>query len=461
MDYSFKTERSYLLILTDRLININAPKGSMEKAELLEILNDWNFWNKEQETGIARPKYLKNIERIAKTGQIIVITGVRRSGKSTIMQQYTKHLISNGTLPKNILYVNFEDVRLKTIDPELLGQIYNLYLEHLQPTEKPCILLDEVHKAPSWEKFARTLHELKKAEIIVSGSNAKMLLGNISSVLTGRHLDIEVYPLDFKEFLLFKGLTIKSELNAISQKQKIRLLLNEYQLYGGFPLVALQETKKELLEAFFEDIINKDIVENHVVAHISKLKSLAKFYLTNAGKRVSFNSLSKTLSLSLDTVERYSYYLEESYLLYFIKKFSYSVKEQERTMAVVYNIDNGIKSILGFNLSSDTGWLYQNIVANHLQQRLGKENLFYWMNATQEEVDFIVKQGTKIKQLIQVCYSIENPDIKKREINSLLKASRELKCKDLLVITDDKEGTELKLGLKIHYMPLWKWLLIE
>lgn len=431
----------------------------MEKANLLEILNDWNFWNKEQDTGLDRPKYLNKIESVAKTGQIVLITGVRRSGKSTIMLQYIKHLMHNGVPPNNILYVNFEDVRLKAISLELLEQVYNMYIEHLQPTQKPYIFLDEVHKVQSWERFARTLHELKKANIIVSGSNAKMLLGNISSVLTGRHLDIEIYPLDFKEFLSFKGLTIKNELEAISQKQKIRKLLNEYLHYGGFPLVALQDAKKEIIQAFFEDIINKDIVENHVIVHISKLKSLAKFYLTNAGRRISFNSISKTLLLSLDTVEKYSYYLEEAFLLYFIKKFSYSVKDQERTMAIVYNIDNGIKEMMGFNLSRDIGWLYQNTVANHLMQKLGKGNLFYWMNAAQDEVDFVVRQGTKAKQLIQVCYNIESQDIKKREINALLKASRELKCKDLLIITDDKEGKDVRQGIKIYYIPLWKWLI--
>jgi len=265
--------------------------------------------------------------------------------------------------------------------------------------------------------------------------------------------------LNFKEFLLFKNLEIKNKLDAISKKYKIKSLLNEYLEYGGYPLVCLKKSKKILLETYFEDIINKDIIENHPIDHVAKLKSLARFYLTNTGKRMSFNKLSKSLNLSLDTVERYSYYLEEAKIVYFIKKFSYKVKEQERTIAVVYSIDNGLTNILGFKYAKDMGWLFQNVVANELIRRYGKENIFYWMNAAQEEVDFVLKKGLQIKELIQVSYDISDTETKEREIKALIKASDELKCNRLVIINDNKEKEEKINKKTIKFIPLWKWLL--
>lgn len=431
----------------------------METSEIIEILEDWNFWTKDYDVGIVRPEYLQKIDLFAKTGQIISIMGARRSGKSTIMLQYIKQLINKGVNPKNILYVNFEDVRFKGLNIELLNKIYDVYLEYIQPSSKPYIFLDEIHKIEGWKKFIRTIHELKKGFVFISGSNAKLLFGELASVLTGRHLDVHVFPLDFKEFLLFNKLEIKNKLELISKKHKIKALLNKYINYGGFPLVCLKETKKELLQTYFEDIINKDVIENHTITQIVKLKSLAKFYLTNAGKRISFNNISKFLNLSLDTIEKYSYYLEEAYLIYFIKKFSYSVKEQERTMAIVYTIDTGLKTMLGFMFSKDIGWLYQNAIANQLIKQYNKENVFYWMSSTKEEVDFVIKEGLKVKQLIQVCYDIEDYDTKKREIKALIKASKELRCNNLLVVTENYEKEEKVDNKKIKFIPLWKWLL--
>ncbi len=431
----------------------------MEKAQIIEILEDWNFWTKDHNVGIPREEYLQKLTKLAETEQIIVVLGVRRSGKSTIMHQYIKKLINRKVDPKNILYVNFEDVRFGEFSLELLNQIYDVYLEYSQPANKQYVFLDEVQKIKGWEKFARTLHELKKAQVFVSGSNSKLLWGELSSVLTGRHLDLAVYPLEFTEFLIFKKIEVKDKLDLIAKRYKIKSLLNEYLQYGGFPLICLKESKKELLQTYFEDIINKDVIESRTIANVSKIKSLARFYLTNVGRRISFHSISKFQELSLDTIERYSYYLEEAYLLNFIKKFSYSVKEQERTMSVVYAIDNGLRNLVSFKFSQDNGWLYQNIVANSLIKRFGKDKIFYWMSPTKEEIDFVVKPGLRVQQLIQVCYNIADPVTKKREVTALIKASKELKCSNLLVITENYESEEKVDNKKIKYLPLWKWLL--
>src|SRR3989344_6031362 len=159
----------------------------MDKPQIIEILEDWNFWTKDHDVGLIREEYLKKLERLYKTEQVIAVLGVRRCGKSTIIRQYIKRLINKRVNPRNILYVNFEDLRFKDFNLELLNQIYETYLEYVQPDNKPYIFLDEVQKINGWEKFARTMHELKKARVFVSGSNSRLLLGELSSVLTGRH----------------------------------------------------------------------------------------------------------------------------------------------------------------------------------------------------------------------------------------------------------------------------------
>ena len=198
----------------------------MEKAQIIQILEDWPFSTKAPNAGIPREEYLQKLAKLAETEQIIVVLGVRRSGKSTIMHQYIKKLINRKVDPKNILYVNFEDVRFGEFSLELLNQIYDVYLEYAQPANKQYVFLDEVQKIKGWEKFARTLHELKKAQVFVSGSNSKLLRGELSSVLTGRHLDLTVYPLEFSEFLIFKKIEVKDKLDSIAKRHKIKALQN-------------------------------------------------------------------------------------------------------------------------------------------------------------------------------------------------------------------------------------------
>lgn len=431
----------------------------METATLLEILDDWNFWRKDRPTGIPRPAYGEHLLKLIRTSQVVTIVGIRRSGKSTIMLQLIRKLIEKGENPKNILYVNFEDVRFTEPNIALLNKIYDVYMTTLHPTGTPTILLDEVQKVTGWERFARTMHELKKAHVVVSGSTSKVLVSTLASVLTGRHIDMRVFPLDFSEYLSFNNLQPSTPLDIAAQRHTIKSLLSSYLEYGGFPLVCLQEQKKEILQTYVEDIMTRDVIENHTIEQAAKLKALAKLYLSNAGRRVSFNNLAKTLGLSLDTVERYSWYLEEAYLIHFMKKFSPSVKEQEATMNVVYAADNGLRTALGFSLSRDAGWVYQNAVAVHLLKIHGKENVFYWMSDTKQEVDFVVLRKRKPAQLIQVCYTLGHPETKAREFKALVKAAKELRCRNLLIITEDNEGSERYKGYTIQFVPLWRWLL--
>jgi len=434
----------------------------MEKRNLLEILNDWNFWKKELDTGKERRAYIERCLNFLKPNVVVAIIGVRRAGKSYIMRQMIKKLIKTGIEKKNILMVNFEDKRFVEFYPKLLDEIYETYLEFLKPDEKQFIFLDEIHNTPKWERWVRTMQELGKAKMVVSGSSAKLLSGELATVLTGRHLDVFVFPLSFKEFLHFKNLEIKDELDIVANKIEIKRFFNEYFEFGGFPEVVLSSEKKQLLLTYFDDILTKDIEKRYELRKSEKLRALAKFYLTNISSTITFNSLKRFLDTTTNTIEKYSSYLEEANMIFFVKRFSFKVKEQEKSPRKVYSVDVGLANAVGFRFSENFGKVAENIVAIELkkEEKLNPNvEIYYWKDYAGREVDFVLKEGLTLKQLIQVTYVSTKNEIKKREIKSLLKASKELKCKDLLVITWDYEGEE-KIGRKkIKFKPLWKWLL--
>lgn len=284
-------------------------------------------------------------------------------------------------------------------------------------------------------------------------------------MLTGRHLDIFVFPLSFEEFLWFKGLNLKNKLDLIASKRGVISLLEEYVRFGGFPEVVLSEVKKEILLNYFTDIITKDIVERYEVRKIDELKTLAKFYLTNVSRYITFSSLQDFLKISSDTIQKFSLYLEEVFIIFFSKMFHPSLKKQEKAPRKVYCIDTGLCNAIGFKLNVNYGSLMENLVAIKLKREsIVNPNLeiYYWKEygkAEGKEVDFLVREGLSVKQLIQVTYASAKDEVKKREIKALLKASELLKCKNLLVVTWDYED-ELKVNNKtIRFMPLWKWLL--
>ena len=436
----------------------------MNKSEIITILNDWNFWNKLQDTGINRNYYLERLEKLIMTKQVIVITGARRSGKSYIMKQFAKLLMGKGIDKKNILFINFEDPRFTQIDSLLLQKIFETYLEFLNPNEIPYIFLDEVQEVNEWEKWVRTMHELRKANIIVTGSNAKLLSRELSTLLTGRHLDITVFPLSFKEYLYFRNINIMSDLDIINNKLEINRLLKEYFEFGSFPEVVLNEEKNQILISYFDDIINKDLIRRYNIRKPDKLKNLTSFYFSNISSQITFNSLKSYLDLTTNTIEKFSTYLETVYLTFFVKRFSFKVSAQAKSPRKVYSIDSGLANIIGFRFSPNTGKIVENLVFLELFKKKIINPLleiYYWKNERHQEIDFVIKEGQKIKELIQVCWNLDNLKTKNREINSLFKGFEQLKASDSLIITEEFEGEEVINGEKIKFLPLYKWLLAQ
>jgi uncharacterized protein len=441
----------------------------MNKTEILQILNDWNFWHHNQRTGISRPTYLTKLSSLFSSNQVIVITGPRRAGKSTIMRQMALQLINAGNDPKSIMHVNFEDPRFTELNVALLDQIFKVYCEHINPQNNPLptLFLDEIQEVDGFEKWVRTMHELGKAKIIISGSNAKLLSRELGTLLTGRHLDMEVFPLSFNEFLSFNNIEnvdLNDTLGLSNKENSIKNAFRKYLEYGAFPEVVLsqQEQKKEIMLSYFDDITTKDLLLRFKIRKIHELMSVVKYYLSNVAALATFKSLERALDLSLNSIKKYTDYLEQAYLIFSLKRFSFKVKEQEKSPRKMYAIDTGLCNTIGFRFSENLGQLAENLVFIALKRRQALDSsieLFYWKDDLHREVDFVVKQELQVKHLIQVCWNLHDEKTKIRELRSLQKAMLELNTTSATIITEEAEGEEIVGNTPIKLVPLWKWLL--
>lgn len=434
----------------------------MDKNELFSILNDWNFWRQNIDIGIVRKTYIERFKSLSGSNQVITVTGPRRAGKSYLMRQMGSELMKKGIKKENLLYANFEDPRLTSLDTKLMDQIFLTFKEFLAPKGEVTVFMDEVQEVEGWEKWIRMMHELKKAKLVISGSNAKLLSRELGTLLTGRHLDLAVFPLSFREFLEFKGVAKIDKLDLVSLETDIKGFLRQYIEFGAFPEVVLSEQKKEILLSYFEDLVEKDLLRRFKVRKPEEMKSLIKYYLSNAGNLITFSSVKKFLKLTASTVEKFSGYFEDVYLVFFLKRFSFKVREQEKSPRKVYAIDTGLCNTISFRFSENIGRLIENIVFLELHRRQTEQpgmELYYWKDVHHREVDFIVKKGQKISELIQVCWNLNEPNTKDRETRSLFKAMDELGKEEATIITEEYEAVEDIKGKKITYIPLWKWLL--
>jgi predicted AAA+ superfamily ATPase len=283
-------------------------------------------------------------------------------------------------------------------------------------------------------------------------------------LLTGRNITFFAYPLSFKEFLKFKGLPVATELEILAKRVEIKRALDEYMEFGGFPEVVLSTEKKRILLGYFDTIITKDTIERFNIREREKIKTLSKFYLTNIASPVSFQKVSSFLNIPHATVDRFSEYLQTACLVFFITKFSFSMKEQEKAQRKVYSIDSGLSNAIGFRFTKNSGKLMENIVASELKIRQSFEpgtEMYYWKDPSGREVDFLIKDGLKVSELIQVCQDMSDMGTKEREVKGLVRAMEEFNLKSGLIITEDFEDKEKIENNEIIYMPLWKWLLLR
>lgn len=423
----------------------------------LKKLEEWNPWwdNKDRIKsflGVYREKYDSLLKSI-NIKEVSILLGVRRSGKSTLMYQMIDFLLKNGTEPSQILFVNLDDQKFKE---DSLEDIYLSYKQELNPSKKSYVFIDEIHRKEGWESWIRKKYDLKEdCKFVISGSCSYLLKKEYSTLLTGRNLTFEVFPLSFEEYVLFSGVHFNKELlkkGFDSQlKNKIINLFYSYLEKGGFPEIffAKEEFKFKILKQYFDDILYKDIINRHNI-NSKKTGDLALFLITNFATKVSLRNIRNSLGISYDSIKDYISYYLEAYLFFTNDYFSYSLKEQKTRPSKVYCIDNGLRNSVSFKFSNDFGRLAENLAFVELKRR-GQE-VFYWEN--NGEVDFIVKENNTLIG-INVCYS---DDLPKREKSSLLEFKEFFgkKAKKLIILTKDFEKKEEG----IEFIPLWKWLLI-
>ncbi len=433
----------------------------MQREKIIEILNEWNYWNKPLPKTYPREKEIE-IDKKYKTEEIIFLKGVRRSGKSTILINHIKNLLNQNVKKEDILFVNLEDPRFAPyLSLELLEDIKNAYLFYLNPKNKPHIFLDEIQNIVRFEKWLLKEYELKKSYLYATGSNSKLLSREIGTSLSGRYLDILIYPLNFKEFLSFKKIKVLNEFEFIARKMEIERLFDEFINYGGFPKIVLTDDtqlKQAELKNYFDSILLRDIVARYKLDNFLKLEQLAILLLSNISNLISINKLKNSLNLSFDTIDKYFEYLQNAFLIYTVKKFDWSLKKIVSNPKKIYSIDTGLSKRISFEVGKRKGDLLENIIFLELKRRY--EEIFYYKTKENYEIDFLIKEKELITHLIQVSLTLNDEKTKKREIRALLKAKQELKCNaKLMILTLDSNQILNIQNEEIEIVNVLKWLL--
>jgi uncharacterized protein len=388
-----------------------------------------------------------DLARYISTRQVVIISGIRRCGKSSLMYLIKEQM---GLEESDYCYFNFDDERV-IADVSILEMIYNLHLELFG--KEPVFFFDEIQNIDHWEKFINRVYE-QGIKVFVTGSNAKLLSSEISTSLTGRNKLIELYPFSFSEYLRFIGHNYR--LDRLTPKTKSLLLkdFNAYTLTGGFPLV-VKENDTELINAYFQDILYRDIISRYRLTQVIEIKQIGIYFASNTGKLFSYSTLQNISGVkSLSSIKDYLYYYEQSYLFFYLKKYNYSVKKQIMNPKKVYTIDPTFAQRLGSHFSENSGRILENMVFIELIRR-GKEVYYH---AKKFECDFLVKDGLDISEAIQVVYQL-NESNREREYRGLLEAMQTYSIKRgvLITLNDDKNTDLYDQGIEI--IPVWKWLL--
>lgn len=397
------------------------PKNTLKK-----VIESQKEWIVSLEEGTPRTLDIKLNNSFAS-----IISGIRRCGKSTLLNQIL-------TKQKKFYYLNLEDPRLEgftlkdfNIAQEIFEELYG---------KKGVFFFDEIQNIEGWEKYIRYLVDRKKI-ILITGSNASLLSQELGTRLTGRHINYELFPFSFKEFLKFFNKTPSID------------IFEKFLFEGGMPEY-LQDKNIVVLHELLKDVLMRDIVNRFGIKNSETLRKLAIYLLTNVGKEFSYNSLKKILEVkSVQTIIDYISFLENSYLVFTVPKFSYSYKKQLVNSKKIYSIDNGLSKANSISFTEDKGRMLENQV--YLELRRKNKEIFYFQE--KKECDFVIREREKVIQAVQVCYEL-NENNKNREFNGLIEALKEFKLDEGLIITLDQEDEFEIEGKKIIIKPAWKWM---
>lgn len=401
---------------------------------------------KERDELLSRPyltrRTLQDPHRLLDSKLIKLITGPRRTGKST-----QALLMLRG---KNFAYLNFDNQAL--LESWDASQVMRM-LDDVYPGYE-YILLDEVQNLDAWDLWVSSLYRMGK-NLVITGSNAKMLSSEMATVLTGKYLQLEMLPFSLEEFFDWNKLDLHNLKEA--QKAEASALTDDYLRNGGYPeTVVSRSLTRSYLDTLFDAIIWKDVAKRHHVRNTTDLNNLALYLVSNICSQLSANELTANLGLSsVNTTKKFMDYLHEPYLFYYLPRYNNKLNLMKKAPRKVYVVDNGFVAAKAFALSSNLGHLLENQVFIELIRRgyATEKTLFYYRSRNDKEIDFVMRKGTSVEQLVQVCYDMSNPRTEKRETDNLVEGAGELRCDKLVIVTNDEERTIEKDGYKISVIP--------
>ncbi len=411
----------------------------MQRNLLERVILDQLEGFKSRNPGLTREI---NLDKAVNSKQILVISGIRRCGKSTLLRQISEQL-------DTYYYLNFDDERLLKFS---VDDFDNLFVLWNKMYKSKTILLDEIQNIKNWERFIRRIYDLGY-KIILTGSNAKLLSGELSTHLTGRHTKLELYPFSFSEFLFYNNFDYEKDK---SSKELARLLnlTDEYLEKGGFPEYVVFKDD-DYLKRIFEDILYKDLIVRFKIREVKSFRELANYLFTNFTSEISYNALQRTLNFkSVASVKNYISYLQESYLLHELFRYDSSLKKQIVYNKKIYSVDNGLRNQVAFKFSEDSGKLLENAV--YLQLKRDSQEVYYYRN--KNECDFLVKEKTKVIQAIQVTDILTEAN-EERELNGLKEAMESFNLKKGILVTRNQSEKIKYQGKKIEIFPVYDWLL--
>ena len=405
---------------------------------------------KERDELLSRP-YLErrsnqDMDLLLNSHLIKLITGPRRVGKSTQALLMLRN--------RNFAYLNFDSQQLLDAwDADLVMRM----LDDVYPGYE-YLLLDEVQNLDAWDLWVSELYRLGK-NLVITGSNAKMLSSEMATALTGKYLKVEMLPFSLEEFFDWNKLDL-SKLNP-EQQADASALMDDYLRNGGYPeVVASRQLTRTYLDTLFDSIVWKDVAKRHSVRNVTDLNDLALYLVSNFCNPVSANELTEELGFSsVNTTKKFMDYLHEPYLFYYLPRYNNKLKLMKKAPRKVYVVDNGFVAAKAFSLSDNLGRLLENqVFVELLRQGYDTDKtMFYYRSRNDKEVDFVLRKGTHIEQLVQVCYDMSNAKTEKREVDSLLECAAELNCSNLVIVTNNEERVIEKDGYRIDVVPVAKW----
>ena len=402
---------------------------------------------RERDELMSRPYLMRrsnqDTDLLLSSSLIKLITGPRRVGKSTQALLMLRD--------KNFAYLNFDNYSLLDAwDANLVMRM----LDDVYPGYE-YILLDEVQNLDGWDLWVSELYRLGK-NLVITGSNARMLSSEMATVLTGKYLQLEMLPFSLEEFFDWN----KLDLHCLNPEDKTNslVLADDYLRNGGYPeVVASRQLTRSYLDTLFDSIVWKDVAKRHNVRNVTDLNNLAMYLVSNFCNPVSANDLTTELGFSsVNTTRKYMDYLHEPYLFYYLSRYNNKLKLMKKAPRKVYVVDNGFVTSKAFSLSDNLGRLLENQVFIELVRRGYdvERTMFYYRSRNDKEVDFVLRKGAHIERLVQVCYDMSNPKTEKREVDSIVECAGELKCDNLVIVTNNDKRTIEKDGYKIDVVPI-------